>query len=266
MPGGKEPPRECPGTGRNGGALTKGTEERVVSMDARADTNGDRPASAPTEYDAEPFVPRGGGMENLRRAAASCRGCPLFADATQTVFGAGPAGARLVLVGEQPGDQEDRRGEPFVGPAGALLHKALSEAGIDDEPVYFTNAVKHFKHTVAERGKRRIHKTPSLREMKACRPWLAAELRVIDPDLVVALGGTAGKALLGSSFRVNEQRGVLLPMPAPDALGGTTAATEPGHAQLLATVHPSAVLRAPDRESAYQGLLADLRVAATALT
>ncbi|MFG2986594.1 UdgX family uracil-DNA binding protein [Streptomyces sp. NPDC048258] len=232
-------------------------------MNARTDTGDGRDAAAGTQYDAGPYVPRRGGIDDLRRAAASCRGCPLFAEATRTVFGAGPPESRVVLVGEQPGDQEDRKGEPFVGPAGALLRKALDEAGIDDEPVYFTNAVKHFKFTVSERGKRRIHKAPNLREMKACRPWLAAELRLIEPELVVALGGTAGKALLGSSFRVNEQRGVLRPMPAPDALGEDAA--EPGHAQLLATVHPSAVLRAADRESAYQGLLADLRVAATAL-
>ncbi|MGW0390697.1 UdgX family uracil-DNA binding protein [Streptomyces sp. NPDC003042] len=236
-------------------------------MDATTDAQGApgaHDASAGTEYDAGPYLPGRGGIDALRRAAAGCRGCPLFADATQTVFGAGSPHARLVLVGEQPGDQEDRQGEPFVGPAGALLRKALNEAGMNDEPVYVTNAVKHFKYTVAERGKRRIHKAPSLREMKACRPWLAAELASIEPELVVALGGTAGKAILGNSFRVAEQRGILRPMPAPDALG-TDAADGSGGARLLATVHPSSVLRATDRESAFQGLVSDLRVAATAL-
>lgn len=232
-------------------------------MAARTDARGERDGSAGSEYDAGPYVPGRGGIDDLRTAAAECRGCPLFADATQTVFGAGSPHARLVLVGEQPGDQEDRQGEPFVGPAGTLLRKALHEAGIDDEPVYFTNAVKHFKHTPAERGKRRIHKAPSLREMTACRPWLEAELSRIEPELVIALGGTAGKALLGSSFRVNEQRGVLQAMPAPDSLGHAPA--EPGHTQLLATVHPSAVLRSTDREAAYRGLVADLRTAAKAL-
>ncbi|MFF5449437.1 UdgX family uracil-DNA binding protein [Streptomyces sp. NPDC012888] len=227
-------------------------------------------------YDAGPYLPDTGGLDALRRAAAGCRGCPLFAAATQTVFGEGPPRARLVLVGEQPGDQEDRRGAPFVGPAGNLLHKALDEAGLADEPLYLTNAVKHFKYLREEGGKRRIHKPPSLREMKACRPWLAAELAVIEPDLVVALGATAGRALLGGSFRVGEHRGVLRPMPAYDALGTDPAAGDgagggdgdggaDGHGRLLATVHPSAVLRARDREEAYQGLLADLRTAATAL-
>ncbi|MBT2478839.1 UdgX family uracil-DNA binding protein [Streptomyces sp. ISL-94] len=220
---------------------------------------GPAPASG-QEYDAGPYLPSRGGLPNLRRAAAGCRGCPLFADATQTVFGKGPADARLMLVGEQPGDQEDREGEPFVGPAGKLLRRALDEAGLGDEDPYVTNAVKHFKFTVAPRGKRRIHKAPSLREMTACRPWLAAELRLVDPEMLVVLGGTAGKALLGSSFRVGERRGVLLPMP---PLPG--AETFAGHGQLLVTVHPSAVLRADDRESAFAGLVADLSVAATAL-
>ncbi|MFF5703632.1 UdgX family uracil-DNA binding protein [Streptomyces sp. NPDC012794] len=212
------------------------------------------------EYDATPYLPARGGLKNLERAASGCRGCPLFRDATQTVFGSGPAGARLMLVGEQPGDQEDLRGEPFVGPAGRLLHKALDEAGLADEGAYLTNVVKHFKFALAPRGKRRIHKAPSLREMTACRPWLLEELRLVDPEVLVVLGGTAGKALLGSSFRVGERRGVLLPMPAPP--GG-----EPGPpaGQLLATVHPSAVLRSEDREGAFAGLVADLSVAAAAL-
>ncbi|WP_030294799.1 UdgX family uracil-DNA binding protein [Streptomyces katrae] len=211
-------------------------------------------------YDATPYLPSRGGLAALRRAAADCHGCPLFRDATQTVFGKGPARARLMLVGEQPGDQEDVKGEPFVGPAGQLLRRALDEAGLGDEDPYFTNVVKHFKFTPAPRGKRRIHKAPSLREMTACKPWLTEELRRVAPEVLVVLGGTAGKALLGSSFRVGERRGVLLPMPGPI---GEEAGSPAG--QLLATVHPSAVLRADDREAAFAGLVADLSVAATVL-
>jgi DNA polymerase len=211
----------------------------------------------PEAYDAGPYVPEGVGLAELRRAAAGCEGCPLFRDATQTVFGSGDAAARVVLVGEEPGDQEDRRGQPFVGPAGRLLMGAIDEAGIDPAETYITNAVKHFKFTRQERGKRRIHKPPSLREMSACKPWLTAELRLIDPEVIVALGATAGKALLGSSFRVTKQRGVRLPMPGDDYDGEA----------VVATIHPSAVLRADkeDREAAYAGLVADLRVAAEAL-
>lgn len=230
-------------------------------MGARAGVGaGTGQAAAGQDYDASPYLPSRGGLPSLRRAAADCRGCPLFRDATQTVFGKGRADARLMLVGEQPGDQEDVQGEPFVGPAGRLLRRALDEAGLGDEDAYVTNAVKHFKFATAPRGKRRIHKAPSLREMTACRPWLAAELRLVDPEVLVVLGGTAGKALLGSSFRVGERRGVLLPMPALD--DGERIA---GHGQLLATVHPSSVLRADNRKSAFAGLVADLSVAAGAL-
>ncbi len=161
-------------------------------------------------YTAEPFVPKRGGLPALRRAAADCRGCPLHREATQTVFGAGEATARLMLVGEQPGDQEDRQGEPFVGPAGRLLDRALAEAGLDPADTYVTNAVKHFKFTRAEPRKRRIHKSPTLRETTACGPWLAAELARVEPELIVVLGATAGKALLGSSFRVTQVRGTVL--------------------------------------------------------
>ncbi|UQW99610.1 UdgX family uracil-DNA binding protein [Streptomyces sp. RerS4] len=224
--------------------------------------------AAGQEYDASPYLPRRGGLTALRRAAADCRGCPLFQDATQTVFGAGSPTARLFLVGEQPGDQEDRQGEPFVGPAGQLLRRALAEAGLGDEEVYVTNAVKHFKFTTAPRGKRRIHKAPNLREMTACRPWLRAELRLVSPRLLVVLGATAGRALLGSSFKVGEQRGVLRPMPswaeAEAEAEGDGGAGE-GGGLLLATVHPSAVLRSDDREAAFRGLVADLSVAASAL-
>ncbi|MEU6328497.1 UdgX family uracil-DNA binding protein [Streptomyces sp. NPDC047049] len=216
------------------------------------------------EYDATAFLPSRGGLAAYRRAAASCRGCPLFEHASGTVFGAGTSAARIMFVGEQPGDQEDRAGEPFVGPAGRLLRAALGEAGIAEEQAYFTNAVKHFKFEVAERGKRRIHKPPSLREMRACRPWLSAELRLVHPEVVVALGATAGKALLGPSFRVTKDRGALLPLPPEEQrLTTTRRGQEPG--LLVATVHPSAILRSDEREAAYAGLVADLRVAAGAL-
>ncbi|GHE86718.1 uracil-DNA glycosylase [Streptomyces spiralis] len=215
-------------------------------------------AGAPEEaYTAEPFVPERGGLPALRRAAAECRGCPLHLNATQTVFGAGDADARVMLVGEQPGDQEDRQGKPFVGPAGRLLDRALAEAGIDPDETYVTNAVKHFKFTQAEPRKRRIHKAPSLREMTACGPWLAAELAVVEPELIVVLGATAGKALLGSSFRVGEVRGTVLERE----IHGRPE-------RLVPTVHPSSVLRAQDdedRKAAYGGLVADLKVAARAL-
>ncbi|MEU2431660.1 UdgX family uracil-DNA binding protein [Streptomyces sp. NPDC007861] len=208
-------------------------------------------------YDAAPFLPgRRAGLPGLRKAAAECRGCPLHEDATQTVFGEGDRSAHVLIVGEQPGDQEDRRGRPFVGPAGKVLARALEDAGIDPRQTYVTNAVKHFKFTIPEGRKRRIHKAPTLREMAACRPWLLAELKVVAPEVVVVLGSTAGKALLGPSFRVGERRGVLLPWPShhahddPEALAGG----------LVATIHPSAVLRADDRDSAYQGLVSDLRV------
>ncbi|RKT08483.1 DNA polymerase [Streptomyces sp. 3211.6] len=219
-------------------------------------------AGSGARYDAGPYVPDTGDLAELGRAAASCRGCPLHAAATQTVFGSGPARAPLVLVGEQPGDREDREGEPFVGPAGTLLRRALAEAGLDASSAYFTNAVKHFKFTVPETGKRRIHKAPDLREMAACRPWLVAELAAVRPRLVVALGATAGRVLLGGPFRVGDHRGLLEPLPAEEASAGGPALPE---ARVLVTVHPSAVLRARDRDAAYRGLVADLEVAARAL-
>ncbi len=205
-------------------------------------------------YTAEPFVPGRGGLAALREAAAGCRGCPLHRDATQTVFGDGAADARVMLVGEQPGDQEDRQGRPFVGPAGKLLDRALEDAGIDPAEAYVTNAVKHFKFTRAEPRKRRIHKAPTLREMTACGPWLAAELAVVEPELIVVLGATAGKALLGSSFRVTQVRGTVL----EEEIHGRPE-------RLVPTVHPSSVLRADDRDAAYRGLLSDLKVAARVL-
>jgi DNA polymerase len=205
-------------------------------------------------YTAEPFVPEGAGLDELRRAADGCRGCPLHRDATRTVFGAGDEHARVMLVGEQPGDQEDRQGRPFVGPAGKLLDRALAEAGIDPGQAYVTNAVKHFKFTQAGPGKRRIHKSPTRRETTACGPWLAAELALVRPELLVVLGATAGKALLGPSFRVTRVRGTVL----EEEIHGRPE-------RLVPTVHPSSVLRADDREAAYRGLVSDLAVAARAL-
>jgi DNA polymerase len=209
---------------------------------------------------AHAFVPEHADIEQLRASALSCHGCPLYADATQTVFGAGPPSARLVFVGEQPGDQEDRRGLPFVGPAGVLLSRALGDAGIERGQSYVTNAVKHFKFMQEGPGKRRIHQTPTDREVVACRPWLAAELREIDPDVIVALGATAGKSLVGNDFRVTKSRGIAMPWPAPGM-----AAADRRRIVLVPTIHPSAVLRATDRDEAYGGLVADLTVAARLL-
>jgi DNA polymerase len=236
--------------------------------------------TANSSYDAEPFLPEDPGsradLGALREAAAGCRGCPLHENATQTVFGSGSPHGRVVLVGEQPGDQEDRQGEPFVGPAGRMLDRALEEAGIERADVYITNAVKHFKFKYQAGGKRRIHQSPGVSEMRACRPWLVAELRILDPDVVVALGATAGKALFGSTFRVSKRRGELIPMPDLDALGTPAAARQAEAAErsgdtgwhgarVVATIHPSAVLRAEDREAMYEGLVEDLKVAAMAL-
>jgi DNA polymerase len=201
---------------------------------------------------AADFLPQRRSLTALREAATTCRGCPLYRDATQTVFGEGRASAEVVFVGEQPGDQEDRRGKPFVGPAGRVLGEALEEAGIDRADVYITNAVKHFKFT--PRGKRRIHKRPSAAETAACRPWLDAELEAIKPSALVALGATAAQDLFGRSFRVTKQRGRPLEFDfAP---------------LVMASVHPSSILRAPDEEARreeYGLFVADLRALAEGL-
>jgi len=213
---------------------------------------------------AEPFVPAESDLPGLAAAARECRGCELFESATQTVFGAGSAGASVLLVGEQPGDVEDREGVPFVGPAGRLLDRALTEAGVDRSAAYVTNAVKHFRFKSTGNGQRRIHEKPAARHVNACEPWLAAELTAVQPKIIVALGATAAQALFGSAFRVTKQRGQLLdwPPPAGPYVGNTVPA-----AAALATIHPSAVLRArtPDeRETAFAGLVADLRIVAEA--
>jgi uracil-DNA glycosylase family protein len=205
---------------------------------------------------AADWVPEGGDVEQLRHAASLCRGCELWEPATQVVFSAGNPEARLMLVGEQPGDVEDQRGIPFVGPAGRLLRRALDEAGIGVRDVYVTNAVKHFRFTLS--GKRRIHATPQVSHIKACRPWLEAELTDVDPRLVVCLGATAAKSLLGPTFRLSQQRGQVLQMPTPV-----------GVRPVLATIHPSAVLRTqggPEHDEAFAGLVTDLRTAAAAAT
>lgn len=206
---------------------------------------------------AEPYVPARARLPGLREAVQSCRGCDLHRHATQAVFGAGSESARLVLLGEQPGDQEDRKGEPFTGPAGGLLNKALERAGISRDDAYVTNATKHFKFS-RQQGKRRIHQKPSRSEVLACRPWLDAELRVVSPELVVCLGATAAQALLGTSFRLTRSRGELLELP-------ESARVTRGPVRALATIHPSAVLRSDDRDAELESLVSDLQVAASAL-
>jgi DNA polymerase len=198
-----------------------------------------------SEFSAAPFVPAHPTLQRLQSAARECQGCPLYQRATQTVFGEGPAKAKIILVGEQPGDQEDLQGKPFVGPAGKLLDKALVDAEIDRRIVYVTNAVKHFKWE--PRGKRRIHQKPTGLEISACHPWLEGEIAVIRPEIVVALGATAAQALMGPKFRVTKQRGLFFPY------------TEAKW--LLATVHPSALLRTEpaNRQHEYELFVNDLR-------
>jgi uracil-DNA glycosylase family protein len=203
-------------------------------------------------HSAAEFLPERLTLRSLREAAAHCRGCDLYKQATQTVFGEGPAHAPLMFVGEQPGDAEDKEGHPFVGPAGKLLHKAMAAAGVRDDEAYITNAVKHFKFVW--RGKRRIHAKPKVTEIRACLPWLEAEIETVRPALVVALGATAAQALLGSKFRLTEHRGEIFASPlAP---------------HVMATVHPSSILRAPDdaaRERELAAFIDDLRRVAKAL-
>jgi DNA polymerase len=198
---------------------------------------------------AAPFVPNSTSITTLSHAAERCEGCELYKHATQTVFGAGSRSARVMFIGEQPGDQEDQQGQPFVGPAGAMLDKALDAAGIPRTEVYVTNAVKHFKWE--PRGKRRIHKKPRWSEIKACRPWLDAELRAVKPAVVVCLGSTAAQSIFGSAFKLMQQRGQVL----------SSTISE----YVVATIHPSSILRAADsegRRAAFEMLVKDLQVVA----
>ena len=205
-----------------------------------------------TSGTAAEYLPPRLSLKALREASRDCRACPLWRTGTQTVFGEGPASAPLLLVGEQPGDKEDKAGQPFVGPAGHLLDEALAEAGIDRADTYLTNAVKHFKWT--PRGKRRIHQKPNARETAACRPWVLAELEVVRPRVLVCLGATAAQSLLGRGVRVTRDRG----RPLESTLAPVA----------FATVHPSSILRAPDAESRRRErelFVDDLRAAAAAL-
>jgi DNA polymerase len=215
--------------------------EQISLMDSQSEPN-----------DATPFLPERRTLATLRKAAAGCRGCHLWRGASQTVFGEGLKRSRVMFVGEQPGDQEDRQGKPFVGPAGRELDRGLEAAGIARDEAYVTNVVKHFKFE--ERGRRRIHQTPKRFEVDACRPWLDEELRVVEPEALVLLGATAAKAVLGSSFRLTKHRGELLDSDLAPIV--------------TATVHPSAILRAPDEEARIaqrESFADDLRVVARAL-
>jgi uracil-DNA glycosylase family protein len=201
---------------------------------------------------AAPLVPANPTLDSLRQAAAGCRACDLWKLGTQTVFGEGSATARVMMVGEQPGDKEDLQGRPFVGPAGAVLDKALSAAGIERNDVYVTNIVKHFKWE--PRGKRRLHKKPNILEINACRPWLEAEIKVVRPEVVVLLGATAAQGIVGSQFRVTQQRGQWVQSNIAPLV--------------MATVHPSSILRAPDDDSRHEEMrrfVADLKKVATQL-
>jgi len=223
----------------------KSRSEKTAEIDdGKSSGNGDEFSAAP--------VPESADLETVRDAAKRCQACPLWKLGTQTVFGEGSHRARVMLLGEQPGDQEDRVGKPFVGPAGKLLDRALEEAGIDRAKVYVTNTVKHFKWE--PRGKRRIHQKPNAREIAACRPWLEAELRIIKPAVLICLGATAAQSIFGAKFRVTQQRGEIL----------ESAFSK----KVLATVHPSSLLRMPDEESRhreYARFVEDLRVAADAM-
>ena len=210
------------------------------------------PARSLSDHSALPLVPRKPTLAKLRQAAAGCRACDLWKRGSQTVFGEGPLRARVMLVGEQPGDREDLEGRPFVGPAGRILDTSLEKAGIDRRVVYVTNLVKHFKWE--PRGKRRIHQKPNSVEIAACRPWLDAEIALVAPEVIVCLGATAAQALIGRSFRVSRQRGEFV-----------ASSLAP---RVLATVHPSSILRAPDdkrRRAETEKFVADLKKVAKAL-
>ncbi len=223
-----------PRAGTRGSARTKRVPEREVSYTGSA----------------ADFIPPNATLPALREASQSCRGCDLWASGTQTVFGEGPKSATVMFVGEQPGDQEDLAGRPFVGPSGKLLDNALDEAGIDRGDVYVTNAVKHSKWERGEKGKRRIHKKPNDMEIRACHPWLEEEIALVKPRVIVCLGATAAQSLLGKEFRVTKSRGRAIRSPLAEAV--------------IATVHPSAVLRArpEERASAERAFVDDIRAVA----
>ena len=206
-------------------------------------------ARAPEPGDASRWVPRTDDLADLSIAASTCRGCELWRDATATVFGEGPASARVMLVGEQPGDREDREGRPFVGPAGRILVRGLDAAGLSRDDVYVTNAVKHFRHE--QRGKKRIHRKPTLAHVRACEPWIREEIRIVEPAVLGLMGSTAARAVLGEAVRITEDRGRVFPTPF-----GRPA---------VITVHPSAILRirdGEDRDAALASFVDDLRLAA----
>jgi uracil-DNA glycosylase len=231
-------------------ALWRLVHERHDLLDAETDPLVSRLARI--DPGATPFVPAAADLPTLIAAAARCEGCELHRAASQTVFGRGAADARVVLVGEQPGDQEDRQGAPFVGPAGEVLDRALAEAGLARERLYVTNAVKHFKFET--RGRRRIHQTPRAPEIAACRPWLEAELALVKPDVLVCLGATAARALLGPDFRIMRDRGIFR--------------ASRWSARTVATFHPSAILRGEDeavQARLYGLLVGDLRLVATSI-
>src|SRR5689334_21062806 len=214
-----------------------------------------RDREAPSTGTAADFIPPQPTLPKLRAASKGCRGCHLWAVATQTVFGEGPNHASVMLVDEQPGDQEDRAGHPFVGPSGKLLDRALEEAGIDRDDVYVTNAVKHFKWERGGKSGRRIHKKPNDAEVRACHPWLDEEIRLVQPQVVVCLGATAAQSIMGKSFKVTKERG--------------RAGKAPGGGVVIATVHPSSVLRAPDpkaRAQAEREFFADIKKVARRLS
>lgn len=197
-------------------------------------------------HTAAEFIPEHLSQRALREAVQTCRGCDLYLHASQAVFGEGPSSAEIVFIGEQPGDEEDKQGHPFIGPSGKLLDRALVEAGIDRSLVYVTNAVKHFKFE--ERGKRRLHKKPNALEIRACRPWLEAELNLIQPQIVVCLGATAAQSIFGSNYRLTKERGLFV--------------SNSWAPRVTSTVHPSAILRAPDEEQRhveYAKFLDDLK-------
>jgi DNA polymerase len=234
--------------------------ERLRKQAVTKPITAKRPARAATKQvvatgSAADFIPPNPTLPKVRAASMTCRGCHLWTLGTQTVFGEGPKRARVMIVGEQPGDQEDRAGHPFVGPSGKLLDRALDEAGIDRGDVYVTNAVKHFKWERGEKSARRIHKKPNDAEIRACHPWLEEEIRLVQPEVIVCLGATAAQSIMGKSFKVTKERGRAVKAPN----GGT----------VIATVHPSSVLRAPDadaRAQAERDFFTDLRKVARQLS